>query len=189
MEDSTRVAIHDHIKSDMVDIYTITAVLIKDYNTSKNWAQQLVRSLASFCTQTIIPSIVFYSLFVEWIHDVCPATGTWEDRTVTCVMSMFLLVHYIRKWVPFLYGLTTNEHLQDTSNEGYGIVAILLNKNSHLYLSEFIFVIGVFGNMLSVCINTAACLVLMFQTTNPMEIVVMTFAMYYLHDLPPTIST
>lgn len=177
--------IYDHLGSDVVDIYTITAVLWRGPNST--WLQQLIRSVVSFFTQTHIPPIVLYNIITQLKKDACPNESDWEDKAVSCIISLYLCIFLARKWIPFLYGLTKNTRLKDTTNEEHGSISVLMHKGSNLYISESIYVLGIFSNLLSLCLNTLTCLAIMLQTHGAINIVVGVFSMHYIHSVPQSL--
>lgn len=180
--------LNEHIESDIVDIYTISAILIKDYENSDGYIYETIKAGICFLLQTLIPIVVIYDSIVTMISDeelsFCPGKGTWQDRTSACIMSMFLTIFYISTWLPFTYKFFQKyEFTPETEHKVAGVLELLFNQNLGGYMSESMFVFGVLAKILVHCLNTITCIIVIFGTIGTMDIVVNSCAIYYLNDI------
>jgi len=198
-----------HIESDVVDIYTILAVLLKDYTLVKGVYYQAFKAVVCFLAQTVVPTFVIYDSILNMRRETsgpCPNTGTWQDRTTGCIMAMFLFIFFVHRWAPFTYRLFQTvipEKETEDSSEGEdgepgdssesengepehqipGIIGILFTKELNIYMSEAAFAFGVLAKMLVHCLTTLSCIFVLFQTVGCIDIVVNAIAMYFLSDV------
>lgn len=191
-----------HIESDVVDIYTILAVLLKDYTLVKGVYYQVFKTVVCFLAQTLLPTFVIYDSIVRMRQETsgpCPNSGTWQDRATGCIMAMFLFIFFVHKWAPFTYRLflsvTPNKAKEESAEESDdgmigepehqipGIIGILFTKELNMYMSEAAFAFGVLAKMLVHCLTTLSCIFVLFQSIGCIDIVVNATAMYFLSDV------
>lgn len=184
--------LNDHIESDIVDIYTISAILIKDYENTDGCIYETIKAGVCFLLQTLLPILVIYDSIQSMVDDnesiglnVCPKTGTWQDRTASSIMSMFLTIFYISTWIPFTYRFFQKYEFTPESPQHRvaGILELLFNRHLNAYMSESMFVFGVLAKIMVHCLNTITCIIVIFQTVGTINIVVNACAIYYLNDI------
>lgn len=183
-------ALKEHIESDIVDIYTIVAVLLKDYTIVEGIWYQVFKVTICFLAQTLLPVFVIYdsiqTMRVE-TSGPCPNTGTWQDRASGCVMSLFLLIFFFHRWAPFTYRLF-DEYRGSTigdepRHQAAGIIGILFTRELNMYMSEAAFTWGVFAKLMVHCLTTLSCIFVILQSVGCIDIIVNATAMYYLSDV------
>lgn len=170
-----------HIESDVVDIYTILAVLLKDYTLVKGVYYQVFKACVCFLAQTLLPIFVIYDSILRMRQEIpgpCPNTGTWQDRATGCIMSMFLFIFFVHKWAPFTYRLFHSPHSNsddesiEQSDSGLvgepehqvpGIIGILFTKELNMYMSEAAFAFGVLAKMFVHSLTTLSCIFVLFR--------------------------
>ena len=195
-KDSLFEMLNDHLESDIVDIYTISAVLIKDYENTDGCVYETTKAGVCFLLQTLVPILVIYDSISTMIdtspdystgssNSVCPNSGTWQDRTAASIMSMFLTIFYISTWIPFTYRFFQKYEFTPESPQHRvaGILELLFNSHLNAYMNETMFVFGVLAKILVHCLNTVTCIIVIFQTTGTINIVVNACAIYYLNDI------
>lgn len=181
--------LNDHIESDIVDIYTISAILIKDYQNTDGCVYETIKAGVCFLLQTLLPILVIYDSIQTMILDpnlgICPKSGTWQDRTAASIMSMFLTIFYISTWIPFTYRFFQKYEFTPESPQHRvaGILELLFNRHLNAYMSESMFVFGVLAKIMVHCLNTITCIIVIFQTVGTINIVVNACAIYYLNDI------
>ena len=168
--------------SDDIDIYTATAIIIKNYNESGSYIRWVVTSGICFITQLLIPIFVIIELIqqLKTINGVCPGTATWQTKATSVIMSLFLILIYLRKWEPLIsrFIIQTRDK-QKTTNP----VTLLFLTNLEHYMSETIFTTGVIANFLTHCVNTIAGLFIIFTTNDPLNLSVNCMVLYYFNDI------
>lgn len=178
----------DHINSDVVDIYMIASIMIKDYNNTDGWWYQTLKALICLVAQLFLPTLVIYDEITTMMHEessgYCPSTGTWQDKAASCVISMFLVIYYVHQWYPFTYRLFEG-HI-DHEYPGAkitGIIRLLFTQRLDRYLSEAIFTLGTIAKILVHCLNTLASIIILFKTTSTMDLIINSCVMYYFNDI------
>lgn len=180
----------DYVDSDNVDVYTVAAIMVKDYSHSNGWIFQMSRAFFCFISQSLIPIFIIYDSFLTMKNDentvFCSDTGTWTDKAVSCIMSIFLVYFYLQKWSPFVNGFCMGVIINEDGRPEpkiKGMATLLYFRSLHHYISESVFTMGVVAKMLSHCLNTLACIIVIYQTTGTTNIAVNSCALYFLNDI------
>lgn len=175
--DITHQLLREHILSDEVNIYTITSILIKNYNEAPEYKYQLITCLMCFIVQISVPILVIYDILTDLLEDdysiggVCSGNGTSVDKSCATIMCLFLIFFYIHRWRIYI----TQINKEDSS--------IILLKNMELFVSEIFFNFGFIANILVHCMNTIVGLLILYYTTGALDIVINCCVMYYFNDI------
>lgn len=178
----------EHIQSEYVTIYTITAIFMKDYSHTEGCYWQLFKSIICLFVQVLIPCLVIYDSINSMINQnicFCPNTGSWSDRVTSSILCLFLMIYYIHVWSPFSYHILEQcgSKFDGPKPKVVGIILMLLTKELDMYMSETIFSFGAIAKVFSHCLNTFATFMVIFMTTGTLNIVVSAVSLYFINDI------
>jgi hypothetical protein len=170
------VILKKHLSSDELNIYTTTAIIIKNYGLT-NFLYELIKCIICFTAQMLVPVLVLYDIIIRMIEDsfdVCYFNGLWINKVCSTIMCLFLTIFYIHRWTIFISQIIKDE--KHTTN-------ILQLRDLELYISESFFIFGFISNIFAHCINTFTGLVVLYQTQDVLNIVVNCCVLYYFNDI------
>lgn len=174
--DITHQILKEYALSDEINIYTITSIMIKNYNEAPGYIYQIIVCLMCFIVQISVPILVIYDIFKKIIEDphsngVCSESGTPIDKSCATIMCLFLLFFYIHRWKIYITQINKEEN------------SIILLKNMELFVSEIFFNFGFIASVLVHCMNTIVGILILYETKGALDIVIDCCVMYYFNDI------
>lgn len=172
----------DFVNSDELDIYTATAIILKNYNQSGNYIRWVIIASVCLITQLLVPIFVTIDIIQELKNEssICPSTGPWQVKATSFILSLLILVFYIRKWEPLISRFIFK--YSDKQKPTHAILLLFLNNLEH-YMSETIFNFGLITNMITHCINTCTGLFIIFSSKNVIDMSINCMALYYFNEI------
>jgi hypothetical protein len=172
----------DFVNSDEIDIYTATAIIVKNYNESGSYIRWIIISFICFITQLLIPIFVIIDIIEELRHEegICPKTAPWQIKATSVVMCLFLALFYLRKWEPLISRFIFKSRDKQKATNA---ITLLFLRNLEHYMSEGIFMFGIIANILALCINTCTGLFIIFSSKSALDLSIDCMVLYYFNDI------
>jgi hypothetical protein len=167
-------SLHFSVQNGYADVYTLTSILVK---TDAKW--YVYRSLAMSVVCMITQLFATLFVFVDTIQTIRGTldvqfcnSGDWVDRATAMLLCFYLFFFYIQK----SWGLW-KEILKY-------VRWVWVKKKKFSFVSQDLYIVGRTMNLNSLVLTTVATVLVLYATKGVLNIILSTFAMHFIHDLP-----